>query len=326
MVCNTQVIPMKAHDLTYVLSCLGILGLACVPAVAGDGRYVELCKTFGRGYLQLPGSDTCLKASGIVRGQLDFNLDNASTKEESKSVLSLSFGTNTSFGKLIGKFSFEAAGNPARSTLKPKFSEGVLALGKYKIGFSASNWVRFDWGGYNIKSGPFGYHKADMIAFEDTIAGLKLRLAAEYPENTIQQFPSMIGHISKSGKWASVFVSGAIARDEDVHVRVVKSGVVFKLNKLRKGARLKFQATFGQDDIGKYLEGERWDFIAGLSLPITKKLTSNFTFGTSDIFSEEYSLAANLVWRPVSRFKIIGELSFVKDGEFGGLIRVQRTF
>ena len=317
---------MYARDLIYALTCSGIIGFTCVPAVADDGRYVELCKAFGRGYLQLPGSETCLKFSGIVRGQLDFNLEKASTKEESKSVLSLSFGTNTSYGKLIGKFSFEAAGNPARSKLIPKFSEGILALGKYKIGYSASNWVRYDWGGYNIKSGPFGYHKADMIAFEDTIAGLKLRLAAEYPENTTQQLPSLIAHLSKRWKSASVFVSGVVARDEDVHVRVVKSGVVFKLNKIRKGTKLKFQATFGHDDIGKYLEGERWDFIAGLSLPITKKLRGNFTFGTSDLFFEEYSLAANLVWRPVGRFKIIGELSFVQNGDFGGLIRVQRTF
>ncbi len=317
---------MKVRDLYFSLSCLGVLGLVCLPAVADDGHYVELCKAFGRGYLQLPGSDTCLKISGIVRGQLDFNLDNASIKEESKSVLSLSFGSDTSYGKLIGKFSLEAAGNPARSILVPKFSEGTLALGKYKTGYSASNWVRYDWGGYNIKSGPFGYHKADFMVFEDTVAGLKLRLAAEYPENTTQQFPSFVAHLSKKWKWASVFVSGVVARDEDVRVRVVKSGVVFKLNKIRKGMRLKFQTSIGHDDIGKYLEGERWDFIAGLSIPITKKLTSNFTFGTSDFFSEEYSLAANFVWKPVSRFKIIGELSYVENGVFGGLIRMQRTF
>lgn len=317
---------MKALELICALTCSGFIGFVCIPAAAGVGDYVELCKTFGRGYLQLPGSDTCLKLSGIVRGQLDFNLDDASTKEESKSVLSLSSGTNTPYGKLIGKLAFEAAGNPARSKLSPRFSEGILALGNFKIGYSASNWVRFDWGGYNIKSGPFGYHKADMIAFEDTIAGLKIRLAAEFPENFTQRLPSVVGHISKRWKWSSVFVSGAVARDGDVHVKVVKSGLVLKLNKIRKGTRLKFQATFGRDDIGKYLEGERWDFIAALSLPITRKLAGNLTFGTSDYFSEEYSIAANLVWRPVSRFKIISELSFVKDGVFGGLIRVQRTF
>lgn len=316
--------------LTVVLGSVGFLNSIDV-AVAGRNERsefgeVHLCKAFGRGYLQLPGSDACLKISGIVRGQLDINLDNATITEESKSVLSLSFGSDTSLGKLTGTFSFEAAGNPARSRLAPQFSQGIIGLNRFKIGFTASNWVRYNWGGYNISSGPFGYHKADMLAFEDAIEGVKFRLAAEYPEGLSLNKPSMIAHVSKSWKWGGLFTSGVFGLEGGFRTRAIKSGIEFKLNRIRKGFRLKIQTTFGIDEIGKYLEGERWDFIAALSFPITKKLVTNFTFGTSDKLLENYSVAGNLVWRPVSKFKIIGELSYVQGGTVGGLIRVQRTF
>ena len=306
------------------LDTMGRVLAAEKPELAYDG--VQLCKAMGRGFLLLPGSDTCVKISGIVRGQLDVNLDNATTKEESKSVLHFTFGSITAYGKLIGKISYEAAGNPARSVLKAKFSQGIIGLNRFKIGFSASNWVRYNWGGYNIKSGPFGYHKADMVAFEDTIMGVKLRVAAEYPENTHLQLPSMIGHISKGWKGFSLFASGVLGLDDGFRTRAIKAGVVLKLNKIKRGFRLKFQGTFGEDVVGKYLEGERWDFIAALSFPITRTLNTNITFGTSDIFAEKFSIAGNLVWRPVRKFKIIGEVSYVQGGDLAGLVRVQRTF
>ncbi len=313
--------------LSGLLTIIALIGLLFSTLVAEADEYgLPVCKVIGRGFFLLPGTDTCIKFSGIVRGQLDYNIDTKIYKEESKSVLSLAIGSQTDFGKLTGKLSFEAAGNPAAKKISPKFSQGIIGLNRFKIGFSASNWVRYEWGGFNIKSGPFAYHKADMLAFEDTIMGVKLRLAAEYPENTTLQLPSVIAHFSKRWKSVSLFASGVYSLEKNLQVRVMKTGVVFRINKIKEGFRVKFQATSGIDEIGKYIEGDRWDFIAALSFPIAKKLKANFTFGTSDIFNQKYSFAGNLVWRPVEKFKIISELSFVQGGSLGGLIRVQRTF
>ncbi len=305
--------------------------LSAVRALSGpvaEPEYIDshFCKTFGRGYIRIPGSEKCLQFSGFVRAQFDHNIDARTLKKENKAYFAVKVKSDTDLGRLRSKISFEATGDAARETLNLKLADATIELGKWMIGFTASNWVRYEWGGFNIKSGPFGYHKAEMVKFEDTFHGIKLRLATEIPEDVIQDYPSAIAHISKRGKWGSVFVSGVVADVEKGSVLAVKSGVTLKLNKIRKRARIKFQTTFGRDASDKYLEGERWDFIVAYSHPLSKKLTANFTFGASDDFYSEYSIAGSLVWKPFRKLKLLGEISYTQGKSWGGLIRVERRF
>jgi hypothetical protein len=186
--------------------------------------------------------------------------------------------------------------------------------------------VRYEWGGFNVESGPFGYHKANMLLFDEKIKGIKMRYALEFPEEVTQTYPSLIAHFSKWGKWWSWSIAGVVAEVEKGRIAAVKAGITFRLNRIKKGVRLKFQGTYGRDATDTYLEGERWDFIAAYSHPINKKLSANFTFGASDDFSKNFTVAGNLVWKPFRQLKVLGEITFEKDRSWGALLRIERKF
>src|SRR5918911_2524899 len=46
---------------------------ADLPVKAKPVEYVKVCSVYGAGFFYIPGTDTCLKVGGFVRGEYNFN-------------------------------------------------------------------------------------------------------------------------------------------------------------------------------------------------------------------------------------------------------------
>ena len=199
-------------------------------------EYVKVCDTYGSGFFYIPGTETCLRISGNVRTQYDYNQATANLGWSGRARVQFDAREETDYGTLRGYVRIEAnfanavgtaAGQAAANAI---VNQGYIQLGGWFFGYADSNWVRNEYGGFTIFDGPYGFHRTQIIAYTYAANGFTgtLSLERNFAQNAYA--PNVIGRVSYAGSWGFVWATGALDFDPGAVNYAVKAGAQFNLD------------------------------------------------------------------------------------------------
>ena len=204
---------------------------AIVAAEPEPVEYVRVCDAFGSGYFYIPGTETCLKFSGLVRlrfiGQSDNMLDSdgESTGGESYSTavrgrLTLDAKSDTELGELHAKLRLQAENNGTPGTDRQfGMDQGYLQLGGLFAGYSESAWVystnggATGFGGKGIYDGRYGYLQHNMLQYQFNGSDFFAVISVEDDADSTSWTPDVVGRLG--GVFGGITVFGVAAYDQD---------------------------------------------------------------------------------------------------------------
>ena len=171
-------------------------------------EYVRTCDAHGGGYLEIPGSDACIKFSGDVRTRYHFEKagsDDPAGRLDARGLLSVNGKRNTGFGTASATVAIAADG------------EGVsvdtynASLGGLKIGdVNSPGEITFGAYAANVSHGPHDIsHGGPGIGYSlDVGFGTSINVAVIKPSGGSKVIPDIGAGIALSQGWGSISVGG----------------------------------------------------------------------------------------------------------------------
>ncbi len=232
-----------------------LLGSAAAMAVATTGasaadaiiaaepepvEYVRVCDAFGSGYFYIPGTETCLKFSGLVRtrvfgssqtsrliGTLDpvagifVNSGGDSYETSYRGRLTIDAKSDTELGELHGRLRFQgdSPSSAPSSDAAVGIDQAYLQLGGLFAGYSESAWVystnggASGFGGKGIYDGNYGYQQRTMLQYQFNGANFFAVISLEDDGDATSWTPDIVGRIG--GVFGGVTVYAVAAYDQD---------------------------------------------------------------------------------------------------------------
>jgi hypothetical protein len=333
---------------------------AIVAAEPEPLEYVKICDAYGAGYFYIPGTETCLKISGMVRTEayvhdpyvVGQGIKNG-TEWHTRAELNVDTATDTEYGPLktnmIYRFNSTDGENDSR-VLWATISLGGFIVGKTDSQYN--QWIGYAGNVINddvIGDGPYelnqlsylydsGSGLTGVISVEDSQSGSGAvdpnngRDASDhYAPDAVAGIGYKAGAVGFKvvGGYDSVVEEGAIKARLDVDFGTFKAFLMGAWN------------TDG-DKVNRYANGElagdipvstgNYTVWGGTTYEINDKLEWNTQVAYAQ--SHLFEATTNLNYFIAKGFKIEPELTYVKfDGggidnsdKFSGVLRFQRTF
>jgi hypothetical protein len=297
-------------------------------------EYVRVCDAFGTGFFYIPGTETCLKISGLVRTQYNFGRD-AKVRSDwntwTRAQLSFDARTETDLGALRSFITLRGQpDNGASSTSGVWVEEAFIQLGGFTAGKVYSYWdndlsgeadslstnALFNSVRYDIDTGAF---QAGLSVDE-----LQGTAASSKPDNNIG-FAGNLGFTA--GAVSANFIGGYDVDAEEGALRLIATADVGP-------GTLGFAAVWASGNNAYYGES-KWAVAAEYGVKATDKL--KVTLGAQ--YSDQVAFARNVdQWKYAATFDyaITSGLSAKvsvdytdKDnakGQTAGFVRLNRAF
>nr|WP_321454822.1 porin [uncultured Cohaesibacter sp.] len=268
-----------------------ILGSAAVLVAGGAAQaadlpvaepvdYVKVCDAYGTGYFFIPGTDTCLKLSGYVRTEAQFN--DANSRDDSKFVLwargQVNFDAKeeTELGTLSSRVRIEGDSSNGKKFDGKALEDGNmdlakawLSLGGFYMGL-ISDGTNVDYNAGDIFGGDFdkgditlvqvGYNLALGNGVTATVAALNdVTKDAAYaaPAYAGQTMPALSASLKISQAWGEVATSATVHRlnyvtngIDDDYGYIIAAGGQFNLDMLSAGSMLAFNSFYTKGALG----------------------------------------------------------------------------
>ena len=177
----------------------------------GDGPadYVRVCDAHGGGYMEIPGSDACVKLSGMARTQYNFAKAGSADAEgnfKARGQVTIEGRRTTNFGDASVKIT-------ARGDFPgdPSIADAVASLGGLSVGKigSAANITyggkagNFNHGVYQVDNSGPGLGYSLNVGF-----GTSIGVTVEAPSGGNKMLPDFGGAITLSQGWGEIKVGG----------------------------------------------------------------------------------------------------------------------
>ncbi len=239
-----------------------LLGSAAAMAVATTGasaadaiiaaepepvEYVRVCDAFGSGYFYIPGTETCLKFSGLVRmrvfaeGQTSRLVGNVgvpngvfvnsggdSYQTNYRGRLTIDAKSDTELGELWGRLRFQGDSSSPTADANAVVDQAFLQLGGLLAGYTESAWVystnggATGFGGKGIYDGNYGYQQRNMLQYQFNGSNFFAVISLEDDGDATSWTPDVVGRVG--GVFGGVTVFGVVAYDQDNGVPVAGGG------------------------------------------------------------------------------------------------------
>jgi opacity protein-like surface antigen len=332
---------------------------AIVAAEPEPMEYVRVCDAFGTGYFYIPGTETCLKVGGRVRFDAQYgNVYNGAdgTFTNTRAEIYLNSASDTEWGALktniVARFDYnphndDGNGGSFNDATRTRLIGANIQLGGFLVGLADSYYSSFI--GYAgdvinddvISYGPFELNQVAYVY--DAGNGFSAYVALEDDgRNQDDDFltPNRVVSDDHRSDWVDVtagvkfdngtFMAGLVGGyDESAEEGAIKARVGGKFGALSAFVMGGWN-TDGDTD-NKYAPGwGDWAVWGGLGYQFTDAVKANVQLAYTD--TEVFAATANVKWTPVSGLLIQPEISYTdfgdtRDGDqFGGMIRLQRTF
>jgi hypothetical protein len=325
---------------------------AIVAAEPEPMEYVRVCDAFGTGYFYIPGTETCLKVGGRVRfdasyGDVYGNEDGTFTN--SRAEIYLDSASDTEWGALktsiVARFDWnpqydvsDIDGNNTRTRLMV----ATIQLAGFTVGLQDSLYDSFiNYAGDVINDDviDYGPSEVNQIAYTyDAGNGFGAFVALEDDGENDDDTPggasdwvNVAGGVKyDNGTFLAGLVAGYDESEEEGAIKGRLGGNFGAFSVFVMGA----WNTDG-DSIHNYAPGDSqgnpwgdWAAWAGAGYKVSDKLAANVQGSATDFGT--WAVTGNVQWTPVLGLLIQPELSYTdwEDGgdQFGGMVRVQRTF
>ncbi|MCD2177542.1 porin [Rhizobium sp. C1] len=318
---------------------------AIVAAAPEPMEYVKVCDAFGTGYFYIPGTETCLKISGLVRAQLNYSNApligfaspvnpgykwssytgsqfrlNVEAKNDSE------VGTVYSFIQVRGYNGQEAGtgvntGTTYNGGYRAYFYAGIDA-GAY--GFEAgtydSYWTRFfGYGGYTDDGGSYQYADNSYASFFGKVGNIAYTIGVD----DLTRYAGDTAGINAAVKGTFDNVSAALGADYDIASKAfgMKGYVEGKFDPIS----LKVMGIYSAKDNNFYAPARGFTLIVGGKVQATKQLFAAVDYSYS-FTPKTWNVVGDLGWNVANGFAVLVEGKYTSTKVTSGFLRFQRNF
>jgi hypothetical protein len=331
---------------------------AIVAAAPEPMEYVKVCDAFGTGYFYIPGTETCLKISGLVRYDLTYSsnsgLFGASGTNSNYKFSTYSNGVNTN-SATQARLTIEAKNSTEVGTvyslIQIRGTNGFVggsgintgsnfngtatwfyagidagAVG-FEVGYNETAWVRFfNFGGFTDWGGLYDYAVRSYGVVQGKVDAFSYMVGAEDLTNTAGKTAGLTGAVK--GTFGNY--EGALGVNYDVtdkswgmkgYVSATMDPVMLKLMGIYTS---KVTSAYAPTKLaGAALDG--FILMPGARVNITPKFFAAVDY--SYAFKPKYwLLVGNVGYNVAKGFDVLLEGRYDKDKVAGGFLRFERNF
>ena len=244
---------MKLAKSLFLGSVAGLAAIAGAQAAdlpvakAAPVEYVRVCSTYGAAFFYIPGTETCLRVGGRVRGEFMY-LEPNSREDDSigfraRGRIQLDARTATAYGLLRTFVRFEMTRNTGSygfNATSPDVAQAFIQFGGLTAGrvtsfFSNSDLPNENWGTLRFFDAPdvnlFAYTFSFGNGFSATLSAEEGYFAGAFdgPASFVyagQTMPDLVGNLKYAGTWGSAQLSGALHQLRSNNLVAVAPGIV----------------------------------------------------------------------------------------------------
>ncbi|MCY6381480.1 porin [Hoeflea prorocentri] len=193
---------------------------AIIAAEPEPVEYVRVCDAFGAGYFYIPGTETCLKISGFVRMDIEFNSNDDSYGTNVRGRLNIQAKEDTELGVLHAYVRVQGDTGTANlndgSTYDPPaaLDQAYAELGGLIFGYTETTWVSSKNGGasgfgsHSDNGLAYGYSQANQIGYNFTGGNWFAAISANDDGDTTTYMPDITGRVGGVFAGATIYLAG----------------------------------------------------------------------------------------------------------------------
>ncbi len=320
---------------------VAVSGARAADAVVAEPEaveYVRVCDAYGAGFFYIPGTETCLKIHGYVRYDMgwgkNYGFLGDSWAKKARLSLRVSTASETELGTLRTyaetRFNFATDGIGDEGSNSYSLNFAYIELGGLRIGKDESAYTTFaGYAGSVINDGFVGYGPFDTTLISYTFTGGNGFSAIVSLEDDNSQTANYVPDVVVGAKYAAgdFTVTGVVGYDES------KKAAAGKLRLDGKVGNVSLFVMGGYGDNTPTSSrfktwGGKWALWGGASVALNEKATFNTEIDYDA--AKNFGVAANIDYAVVPGFNVTTEVDYTKSagfkGQFGGIIRFQRSF
>ncbi len=319
---------------------------AIVAAAPEPMEYVKVCDAFGAGYFYIPGTETCLKIGGLVRGQLNYSngplvsgatagITNPGYKWSSYGSSQYRVNINAKNDSEVGTvYSFiqirgyagSVAGNGINTGSSYNgsvayFNAGIDA-GAYgfEVGYYDNYWTRFfGFGGYTDDGGSYAENINSYAAFYGKVGNISYTAG-------VDDFTNVAGKtagLNAAVKGAFGPVEAALGADYDIAAKSfgMKGYVSGKFDIVS----LKLMGLYAAKANNAYAPADGFTLLVGGKVDITNKIFAAADYSYS-FKPKTWNVVGDLGWNVANGFAVLVEGKYTSTKVSSGFLRFERSF
>ena len=318
---------------------------AIIAAEPDPVEYVRVCDAFGSGYFYIPGTETCLRFSGLVRmrvfaeGQTSRLVGNVgvpngvfvnsggdSYQTNYRGRLTIDAKSDTELGELWGRLRFQGDSSSPTADANAVVDQAFLQLGGLFAGYSESAWVystnggASGFGGKGIYDGNYGYQQRNMLQYQFSGSDFFAVLSLEDDNDSTSWTPDVVARLG--GAFGDITVFGVVAYDQSSEEFGVKLGLNtdigsagnFLVQGFYASGDTNYSASLGYVDSTWTPE---WSILAAYGHDITETINAyvngqyfaDFYNPVTNVSSgiDAWSVSGGFKWSPVTNFSVTAE-------------------
>ncbi|RCW27585.1 porin-like protein [Ciceribacter lividus] len=321
---------------------------AIVAAEPEPMEYVRVCDAFGTGYFYIPGTETCLKISGYVRAQLDWQndpnvpagTDEFSMDARTRGYLAIEAKNDSEIGTIGSYFAFKSWGNGDYSNSAFELDEAYITVGGFKVGYMYNYWDS----GLNGETDDLGSNLINSIGYEYAADAFKVGVFVDELTDTYSGWPvsyagtdgvGIEGQVSATFGPVTAYLLGGYDFAAD-------NGAIRGIVEAEVGPGTLGVAAIWSSGANAYYDLAEWTVAASYAAKLTDKLTLtpgvqywwNYGLIGVDNFSGDdawkagvtldYAIASGLAAKVSVQYSDSNAAGV--DGVWDGFFRLQRSF
>ena len=326
---------------------------AVVVAEPEPMEYVRICDVYGAGFYYIPGTETCLKISGMVRYDIAFSsystdydaavggtaLNDGWAKQLTARVR-FDARSETEFGT-FRRFIELSSGNDGNEENSFNLRNAYIELGGLLVGHTDTLWDNDLPGEFDEEGGS----RVNQIRYSfDAGNGIAVGVSLEEPTYNDDYVPNVVGHVGISQGWGAI--DGYVAYDSGVEALNNDSWSAKVIGTFKATDAMTLGAAFTYNSEDNFYApqgfwgGSEWTLAGGISYKVSDKLTvaggaqwfgnqflagvhtndNNWSVGAN----VDYTIVENLMARAAIKYED-GD-SFTDGGATSGYLRLEAGF
>ncbi|MCP4315178.1 MAG: porin [Hyphomicrobiales bacterium] len=333
---------------------------AIVAAEPEPVEYVRVCDAFGNGYFYIPGTETCLRISGLVRMDVGFNSNDDSYSTYVRGRLNIQARESTELGDLHAYVRIQGDNTPDLNDASSYDGNAVIdqayaELGGLIFGYTETTWVMSKNGGasgfgsHSDNGLAYGYSQANQIGYNFTGGNWFAAISANDDGDAASYMPDFTGRIG--GVLGGMTIYLAAGYDQSAENFGVKLGLNADIgaagNLIVQGFYADGPTRYGANNASATAVAAtpytpEWSVLASYQHQFAPNfkgsiggqyssdyyvttVATNAPLGSASSGTDSWAVEGVLVWYPVDNFEVRGEIRYT-DFRAGHIFFESRGF
>ncbi|HWU64889.1 MAG TPA: porin [Ensifer sp.] len=317
---------------------------AIVAAAPEPMEYVKVCDAFGTGYFYIPGTETCLKISGMVRWQLNYsnaplfgatNPTNPGYKWSSytgskfrvhvEAKNDSELGTVYSFIRIEGTNGSVAGSGVNTGSTYNGYNAGFYAgidsgATGFEVGSWDTYWTRFfGYGGFTDNGGSYNFMGNSYAAFFGKVGNISYTAGVDDFTNTAGKTAGLNAAVK------GTFDNFGAALGVNYDVAAKSFGMKGYVSATFDPVSIKVMGLYAAAAGNAYAPAQGFTLLVGGKVQMTKQLFAAVDYSYS-FTPKTWNVVGDLGWNVANGFAVLGSVGYNSSKVTSGFLRFQRNF